>query len=83
MQAWVGGIPPLTEEIRIMPRPFREVIAHIHHVWAGLLASGSFYSPRLPIPPNGGGLRLSSPVTAARLRRICTVLPLAHAHRFN
>ncbi len=69
--------------IIFMPRPFREVIAHFHHAWAGLLASESSYRPRLPIPPNGGTLRLSSSVTAARLRRILTVLPLTHALRFN
>jgi len=42
---------------------------------AGLLASGSSYSPRLPILTNSDVLRLSSPVTAAGTRRIYTVLP--------
>ncbi len=45
--------------------------------WAGLPASGSSYFPRLPILSDSGTERGSFPVTAARLRRICTVLPLA------
>jgi hypothetical protein len=53
--------------------------------WAGLLASGSAYSPHLParlardvIATFAGQwyLRLSSPVTAAGPRRIRTVFPI-------
>ena len=60
---------------------FREVAAsreyaHLCAFWAGLLASGSSYSPRLPAPVGQWHiLQLSSPVTAARLRRIHTVFP--------
>ena len=50
-------------------------LLHYLELWAGLLASGSFYSPRLPIPWDSGSVRVSSPVTAARLRRICTAFP--------
>lgn len=47
-------------------------------IWeqAGLLASGSSYRPRLPTPKGSGHQRLSSPVTAAGPRRICTVFPI-------
>lgn len=53
----------------------------------GLLASGSIYLPRLPIPAGTVAralwlsMRLSSPVTATGPRRIRTVFPTSHLLR--
>ena len=46
-----------------------------NHLDSGLPARGSAYSPRLPVLANSGFLRLSSPLTAAGPRRLCTSLP--------
>ena len=51
-----------------------------HDIWAGLLAPGSLYSPRLPEHDTQWRMRLLSPVTAAGPRRIHTVFPIL-SHR--
>ena len=57
------------------PTPRRSIAPQF--TWAGLLAYGSHYSPRLPLPNfrKSGIMQLSSPITAAGPQRIFTVFP--------
>src|SRR5690242_5313207 len=58
--------------ILTVPQPTREWLSPL---WAGLLAHGSSYSPRLPILIGQWSSRVSSPFTAAGPRGLRTLFP--------
>jgi len=67
------NIPGMPFFIPVAKLSIREEMTHFSS-WAGLLASGSSYSPPFPSLLTVA-FRLSSPVTAAGPQRIFTVFP--------